>query len=70
MAAIILDLKRVFRTGGRDLEDPNPEMTASEVLKHFSRQFPKLLGAKIIDPINEGDAQVYELRQASFGDRG
>lgn len=70
MAAIILDLKRVFRTGGRDLEDPNPEMNASEVLKHFSRQFPKLLGAKIIDPIIEGDAQVYELRQASFGDRG
>lgn len=70
MAAIILDLKRVFRTGGRDLEDPNPEMTPSEVLKHFSRQFPKLLGAKIIDPIIEGDAQVYELRQASFGDRG
>mgnify|MGYP003602959847 CR=1 FL=1 len=70
MAAVILDLKRVFRMGGRDMEDPNPSMSPTEVLKHFARQFPKLLGAKVIDPTIEGDAQVYELRQASFGDRG
>ncbi|KPC02209.1 Uncharacterized protein AC501_3495 [Pseudomonas amygdali pv. lachrymans] len=41
-----------------------------DVLKHYARQFPRLNGGKLIDPINEGDSQVYEFRQGNFGDRG
>lgn len=61
--------QRIFRMNGRDLPDPDPTMKPAEVLGHYARQFPKLLGGKIIDPVIEGDKHVYELRQ-SFGDKG
>lgn len=68
--AAILELTRVFRMGGRDMVDPDPTMRPEEVLKHYGRQNPKLLGAKIIEPVVEGDRHVYEIRQVNFGDRG
>lgn len=69
MAALIT-AQRVFRFNGRDLPDPDASMKPAEVLTHFARQFPKLLGGKVIDPVIEnGDTHVYELR-ASFGDKG
>lgn len=68
--AQILDLVRVFRFGARDLPDPNPALSPEEVMKHYARQFPRLLGAKVIEPIIEGDNHVYEFKQANFGDRG
>lgn len=68
--AQILELQRVFRFGGRDLPDPNPALLPEEVLKHYTGQFPRLLGAKVIEPVTAGDTQVYEFKQANFGDRG
>lgn len=68
--AQILDLQRTFRFGGRDLPDPNPSLTPEEVLKHYGGQFPRLIGAKVIEPVIVGDTQVYEFKQANFGDRG
>ncbi|SBW84280.1 Conserved hypothetical protein [Pseudomonas veronii 1YdBTEX2] len=70
MAVSILTLSRLFRFAGRDLPDPDPSMQPMDVLKHYARQFPRLNGGKLIDPINEGDSQVYEFRQGNFGDRG
>lgn len=70
MAVAILTLTRLFRFSGRDLADPDPSMQPQDVLKHYARQFPRLNGGKVVDPINEGDSQIYEFRQASFGDRG
>ncbi|WP_421527013.1 PRTRC system protein C [Pseudomonas brenneri] len=70
MATAILTLTRTFRFSGRDLPDPDPGMSVSDVLKHYSRQFPRLNGGKAIDPVIEGDKQVYELRAGNFGDRG
>lgn len=58
MALIEISLARVFRYGGRDLADPQPDMAVTDVLKHYARQFPKLNGAKIIDPIVENDSYV------------
>ncbi|EPH0821809.1 PRTRC system protein C, partial [Pseudomonas aeruginosa] len=55
MALVEISLARVFRYAGRDLPDPQPEMPVADVLKHYARQFPKLNGAKIIDPIVEND---------------
>ncbi|MAG65034.1 MAG: PRTRC system protein C [Pseudomonadales bacterium] len=69
MAAII-EMSRVFRYAGLDLEDPNPELAPREVLRHYARMHPRLNGAKIVDPVVEGDKQVYEFREANYGDKG
>ncbi|WP_409286972.1 PRTRC system protein C [Pseudomonas guariconensis] len=70
MAAAILTLTRVFRFGGRDLPDPDPSLSVTDVLKHYARQFARLNGGKVVDPIIEADKQIYEFRQGNFGDRG
>jgi PRTRC genetic system protein C len=69
MAATILEAIRIFRHSGRDLPDPDLTMTPDEVLTHYAKQYPKLLGGKVVGPTIEGDAHVYELR-ASFGEKG
>ena len=70
MTIAILTLDRVFRYAGLDLDDPDPSMEPPEVLKHFARQYPRLMGAKIVEPVIEGDRHVYEFREASFGAKG
>lgn len=69
MTAYVIQATRVFRYKGRDLPDPDQSMKPVEVLAHYARQFPKLLGGKVLDPVIEGDTQVNELRE-SFGDKG
>lgn len=69
MAATILEAARTFRHSGRDLPDPDASMSPDEVLNHYAREYPKLLGGKVVGPTIEGDAHVYELR-ASFGEKG
>jgi len=70
MSATTVSLTRVFRYAGRDLPDPHPEMSTADVLKHYVRQFPKLNGAKIVEPIVEKDTYVYEFREGGFGSKG
>jgi PRTRC genetic system protein C len=70
MTATTISLTRIFRFAGRDLPDPHPEMPVADVLKHYARQFPKLNGAKIIEPIVERDTYVYEFRDGGFGAKG
>lgn len=70
MTAIAISLTRVFRFGGRDLDDPSPDMTPAEVLRHYSRLFPRMLGAKVIEPVLEGDKHVYQIKEAEYGDKG
>ncbi|MBB3105264.1 PRTRC system protein C [Azomonas macrocytogenes] len=70
MTAAIITLDRVFRYSDRDLPDPDSGMQPEAVLKHYARQFPRLVGAKIVAPIQEEDRYVYEFRKASFGDKG
>lgn len=70
MTTIAVSLTRIFRFNGRDLPDPHPEMSVADVLKHYVRQFPKLNGAKIVDPIVEKDTYVYEFREGGFGSKG
>lgn len=67
--ATLISAQRVFRFNGRDLPDPDITMSAAEVLMHYARQFPKLLGGKVIEPVIEADTHVYELRP-HFGDKG
>ncbi|CAM5366614.1 PRTRC system protein C OS=Stutzerimonas stutzeri OX=316 GN=G7024_19855 PE=4 SV=1 [Stutzerimonas stutzeri] len=70
MTAAILTLTRVFRFGARDLPDPNPAMTVDEVLRHYSRQYPRMMGAKVIAPVLEGDQHIHVIREASYGAKG
>ncbi len=65
----IIELARAFRFNGRDLPDPAPALTPDEVLKHYSAQYPKLIGGKVLPAKLEGDTQVYEMK-ALYGDKG
>lgn len=65
-----IDLDRVFRFSGRDLPDPSPSFTPQECLAHFAKQFPKLTGGKVIDPVHEAGSLVFELRAQEFGAKG
>lgn len=65
----IIELARAFRFGVRDLPDPAPSMTPQEVLVHYSSQYPKLIGGKVLPAKLEGDTQVYEMK-ALYGDKG
>lgn len=70
MSVAIVSLNRIFRYSGRDLPDPNTGMEPEDVLKHYARQYPRLVGAKIVAPVQENDSYVYEFREASFGAKG
>lgn len=70
MTAIAISLTRVFRFGGRDLDDPSPDMTPDEVKRHYIRLFPRMAGAKVIEPVLEGDKQVYLIKEQGYGDKG
>lgn len=70
MAAVIQSLARKFRFQGIDLPDPEPTMEPSEVLAHYTQQYPRLAGGKVVYPVTEGDELVYELREGSFGAKG
>lgn len=70
MTAVVLTLARVFRYDGIDLPDPDPTASPEEVLAHYSQQYPRLAGGKVIDSVVEGDKLVYEMRAGGFGDKG
>ncbi|KKK99249.1 hypothetical protein LCGC14_2634650 [marine sediment metagenome] len=65
-----VDLARVFRFSGRDLPDPCPSYNPQECLAHFAKQFPKLNGGKVVDPVHENGNLVFELRAQEFGAKG
>lgn len=67
----VTTLNRQFRFDGIDLPDPESSMTPEQVLAHYSKQHPRLLGGKVVPPVVEGDKHVYELRASlSFGEKG
>lgn len=70
MSAAIITLERIFRHSGIDLPDPDPSMSTDDVLKHYARQFPRLMGAKIIPAVQVGDALVYEFKENGYGSKG
>lgn len=70
MTATIVSLSRVFRYDGIDLPDPDPSLDTDEVHQHYTQQYPRLAGGKVIEPVIESDKMVYELRAGGFGDKG
>ena len=45
-------------------------MTPAEVLRHYAHLFPRMLGAKVVEPVLEGDKHVYAIKEANYGDKG
>lgn len=66
--ATVKRVTRIFRYGCRDMADPNPALSPDEVVKHLAKTHPKLLGAKVVPGVIEGEFMVFELR--AFGDKG
>jgi PRTRC genetic system protein C len=65
MALQVTNLERVF-TFEKDkkevkLADPNPEMSAEEVMKFYSGQYPELTNALVEGPKPQGDKAVYKM---------
>ena len=65
MALEVTKLKRVFsfKKDGKDipLVDPNPEMTAEEVMKFYSSSYPELTNAMVEGPAVVGDKATYTM---------
>ena len=55
------ELKRVFKFNGKELPDPDPEMSAKEVMELYSRQYPSLSNGEIAGPFYDGDQQSWKL---------
>lgn len=70
MTAVTVRLSRVFRYEGIDLPDPDETMDTVEVLAHYTQQYPRLAGGKVVEIGVEGDKLVNELRHGAFGDKG
>ena len=70
MVAVTQSLARKFRFQGIDLPDPGPSMEPTEVLAHYTKQYPRLAGGKVLEPVTEGDELMYEFREGAFGAKG
>lgn len=61
MAATIKVLKRVFKFKDRELPDPNPELSASEVLDFYSSKYPELTTGYISSVEEEENTLVHRV---------
>ncbi len=66
-----LSRKFIFKKGtqNNELEDPNPNLTAEEVLKWHAGKHPELNNATISGPTVEGDKALYVF-QTTLGSKG
>ena len=55
-------LKRVFKWGTKDLEDPDSSLSLNEVHKYFMQQYPELANSYITESKIEGDTVFYEIK--------
>jgi PRTRC genetic system protein C len=73
MPLLINDLPRVFtfNRNGKDIElaDPNPAMSAKEVLSFFSNTYPELTNAGVEGPGIRDDKTYYTFK-TTLGTKG
>ena len=62
MALNITGLKRVFKHGNRELDDPGKNMTPEEVMSFYSGSYPELTTSNVHGPKIENDRAVYEFK--------
>lgn len=73
MALQVTKLERefIFKKDGKDvkLNDPNPELSADEVMKFYSSQYPELTTSTSEGPKIEKDKAVYNFK-TTVGTKG
>jgi PRTRC genetic system protein C len=67
-------IKRIFKYNGKELEDPDPDLTPKNIAKYFSMQYPELTSGSIkylglVTNEKGGEYMNYEL-SASIGIKG
>src|SRR6185312_12731538 len=55
----VVTLKRLFRTGSTELQDPDPTLTPDEVRQHWAVNYPHLATATVSEPEQKGDNLIY-----------
>ncbi len=68
-------IKRVFRFNGKELADPDPNASVSDLMQNtFSKMYPSLTNGKIEGPYQEAESDVYKVQaykvSAGFGTKG
>lgn len=69
MALQIQGVKRQFKHGNRQLDDPDPDMTPEEVMQFYAGTYPELTTSNVHGPKMEGDVAVYEFK-TTVGTKG
>lgn len=69
MALQIQGVKRQFKHGNRQLDDPDPEMTPEEVMQFYAGTYPELTTSNVHGPKMEGEVAVYEFK-TTVGTKG
>ena len=65
----IQGVKRQFKHGNRQLDDPDPNMTPEEVMQFYAGTYPELTTSNVHGPKMEGDVAVYEFK-TTVGTKG
>jgi len=69
MSLNITGMKRVFKYGARELEDPGKGMTPDEVMQFYSATYPELTTSNVHGPKIDGNKAVYEFK-TTVGTKG
>ena len=62
-------LPRIFEYNGKNLPDPNPNMTPGEVMNFYANKHPELTSGKIQGPDIKDEQAVYNM-STSVGVKG
>lgn len=65
----IQGVKRQFKHGNRQLDDPDPNMTPEEVMQFYAGTYPELTTSNVHGPKMEGETAVYEFK-TTVGTKG
>jgi PRTRC genetic system protein C len=60
---------RLFKFDGVELPDPNPKLSAGEVLSFYAHQYPKMVNADVKLEKSEGNTHYYEISK-NIGTKG
>lgn len=69
MALNVTGLKRVFKYGNRNLDDPDKSMSPEEVMQFYSGTYSELTTSNVHGPRIDGEKAFYEFK-TTIGTKG
>lgn len=69
MALNIQNIKRVFKLGNVELQDPNPDMSPEEIMNFYSNKYPELTTSNVHGPAIVNGRAEYEFK-TTVGTKG